>query len=130
MGGEPDLPIEMTEIGWPRAPDGTGAASAFDGYVGDASRAATTALSADALAASDCNVKNYIVYSLVEEQRNAANPEDWLGVIDRNGQPTETLNALVAAARRHAARPASLPMLPMCSGPTLEGLRSIFRRPC
>jgi hypothetical protein len=120
--GEPDLPIYMTEIGWPKAPSGPGAFRAYDGPVSDASRAATAALTADALAASDCNVKDYIFYSLVEEQKDPSNIEDWLGLYNADGTPTETLNALAGSASRWSyvgakARTASTPaLLPLCHG--------------
>ena len=76
--------------------------------------------SPDALAASDCNVKDYIFYSLVEEQKNPSNIEDWLGLYNADGTPTETLNALAGSASRWAyvgakARTASTPqMLALC----------------
>jgi hypothetical protein len=121
--GEPDLPIYITEIGWPKAPGGAGAERAYDGPVSDASRAGTAALAADALAASDCNVKSYILYSLVEEQKDPAKLEDWLGLINPDGSPTLTLQALAGSTARWSAigaraRAASLPdLLPLCHGP-------------
>jgi hypothetical protein len=126
--GESDLPIYITEIGWPSAPSGPGAARAFDGPVSDASRAATTALAADALAAADCNVKDYIFYSLVEQQKDPANLEDWLGLYNLDGTPTQTLQALSSSAERWSAVGAttrarsaavgSNTLLPLCHGPT------------
>jgi hypothetical protein len=121
--GEPDLPIYMTEVGWPEAVSGPGAYRAYDGPVSDASRAATTALAADAIAGSDCNVKDFIVYSLVEEQKDPTNLEDWLGLFNADGTPTLTLGALSGAAARWStagirARAASSTTLqPLCHGP-------------
>jgi hypothetical protein len=125
--GEPNLPIYMTEIGWPRAPSGPGAARAYDGPVSDASRAATTALAADALGASDCGVRNFIVYSLVEQQRDPTNIEDWLGLLNPDGTPTQTMQALTAATQRWSQGSrlrAATPALPLCHGATPEQVSS------
>ena len=127
--GEADLPIQLTEIGWPKAPDGTGSWRAYYGPVSDRSRAATMALTGDALAASDCNVKSYIVYSLVEEEKDPANIEDWLGLFDRDGSPTPSSDAIsqatsrwtqasarYTAASRSGPRAGAPPLLPLCNG--------------
>src|SRR3954452_3826817 len=128
--GEPDLPIQLTEIGWPKAPDGgDGSWRAYYGPVSDRARAATMTLTGDALAASDCNVKSYVVYSLVEEEKDPANIENWLGLFSRNGSATPSSNAVTQAtsrwtqaSARYAVNPsagsrsAAPPLLPLCNG--------------
>lgn len=121
--GEPDLPIYMTEIGWPKNQTGwTANKRAFDGPVTDQARAATASLAADALAASDCNVKDYVFYSLVEEERDPLNIEDWLGLFNADGTPTATVQALAASAQRWAGpwgqrvRAGRTPLLQLCHG--------------
>lgn len=125
--GEPDLPIYMTEIGWPRAQTPPGPTTVYNGPVSDAARAATASLAGDALAVSDCNVRNYIYYSLVEEARDPNNNEDWLGLLNANGTPTQTMTALAGSARRwkaqSAIRSGRKPMLKLCSGTRGEKLR-------
>jgi len=103
---EPDLPIDVTEIGWPRAPSGPGALHAWDGAVSDAARAATMALTADALLRSDCGVRSFIVYSLVEPELNPDHVEDWLGLYGRDNTPTAASRALGATIARWTAAPA------------------------
>ncbi len=119
--GEPDLPIYMTEIGWPKNQTGwTPNRRAFDGPVTDEARAATASLAADALAASDCNVKDYVFYSLVEEQKDPLNIEDWLGLFNADGTPTATVQALAGSAWRWAGpwgqgiRAGRTPLLKLC----------------
>jgi len=122
-GGQGQLPIHLTEIGWPRVPQGPGATHAWDGPVSDPSRAATMSLTADALARSDCNVHDFIVYSLVEEEKSATNLEDWLGLLTRNNGPTAAALAMTAASARWvedgARQAVSGPSLHLC-GSVLE----------
>lgn len=121
--GEPDLPIYITEIGQPvPAPGIAPAASAYAGAIADGSRAASAAIAADALAHSDCNVKGYDWYSLVEPQLDPANVEDWLGLVNVDGSTTQTLLALGGSARRWSGawgmllRGGRRPMMDLCRG--------------
>jgi hypothetical protein len=121
--GEPDLPIYITEIGQPDAvPGATPSPTAYTGAVSDAARAASASAAADALAQSDCNLKGYAWYSLVEPQTDPANVEDWLGLVNADGSPTATLQALGRSARRWAGplgmlvRGGRRPMMDLCHG--------------
>ena len=109
--GRPGLPLWVNEVGLPRA-YAAPAAHAWEGFVADETRAATLAIVGDALQRSDCNVRQYAPYSLVEPEQSHGNIEDWMGILHRDGSPTAAFQAIAAAARRE--RPARAGTLALC----------------
>ncbi len=130
--GRTDVPLQMTEIGWPAAPAGTPPGSAVAAYPDDASRAATLAMSADVLMGSDCDVQSFDVYSALERQATivptdqpAGNPYDninnWTGIlqlIPAGGglsPSTATSDAYAAAIAREQAGDDAAHAIPVCA---------------
>jgi hypothetical protein len=77
MGKRP--PIYLSELGWFAAPPGQrGADHWYLGALGDATRAGLIGLLADIAMRSDCNIKNYVLYDVIEPGLNlydtATNP--------------------------------------------------------
>lgn len=105
--GDPNLPIDDTEVGVPAA---TPAA--------DATRASMVTLSGDALARSDCNAPSFDVYALTSSGTGAEPiDEGYMGILDHvTGAPNITGQALIAASQRWQADPTS--GLILCGGTT------------
>lgn len=103
--GDGDLPIWLTETGQP-ASTGTGGPLADSGLVSDAARAATQSLTGDALARSDCDVRDFQVYSIVASETNREPiSEGFMGVMRlADASPNATGAALLRASQRWRAR--------------------------
>ncbi len=112
--GRSGTPLYVNEIGWPRA-FAAPATHAWDGLVSDATRAASLSIVGDALQRSDCGVRMFAPYSLVEPEEDTNNVEDWMGILHRDGSPTAAFTALRAAARRESPAPAG--RLAVCGEP-------------
>lgn len=97
--GRPATPLYVNEIGWPRA-FGVPAAHAWSGMIADETRAASLSILGDAFQRSDCDVRMYAPYSLIEPEEDKGNVEDWMGMLHRDGTPTAAFASLSAAARR------------------------------
>jgi polysaccharide biosynthesis protein PslG len=91
--GEKTVPIYITEVGWT-----THGESAS---LPDATRGADIALLGDVLSHSDCDVKSYIPYTWVTPQQSMTDREQWYGIREPNGAPTESSLAYSAAVKRY-----------------------------
>lgn len=104
--GDDALPIWLTETGQPVTYAGRGGPRADSGLVSDAARAATQALTGDALARSDCDVRDFQVYTIVaSETGREPIGEGYMGVLRiADTQPNATGAALIRASLRWRAR--------------------------
>lgn len=100
--GRGTMPIQITETGQPVAYSGPTPAHAYDGHVSDAARAATQSFAADALARSDCNVGQFLVYAVTgSETSKEIIGEGFMGVLRyADASPNVTGQALQRAALR------------------------------
>lgn len=114
LGGG-DVPISVTEVGWPRPNQSSTAAFALP----DDTRAGAVALATDALASSDCGVRRLVLFTWTTPMRDPAEQEDWFGLVMPNGTNTPAATAYAAAAVR--VPPAGV--LSICGGrPTARAL--------
>lgn len=97
--GAPNVPISVTEVGWPRPNQSPTAAFSLP----DDTRAGAVALLADALAGSDCGVDRLVLFTWATPMRDPLEQEDWFGLVALNGTPTPATTAFEAAAARTAA---------------------------
>lgn len=103
--GDGGLPIWITETGQP-ASAGAGGDKADSGLVADVARAATQTMTGDALARSDCDVRDFQVYAIVGTETNREPLfEGFMGVMRlSNATPNATGAALMRASLRWRAR--------------------------
>jgi hypothetical protein len=83
--GEPNVPIAITEVGWPTA----GPVN----VLADATRATNLSTLTDQLARSDCGVRNISPHTWIANGNNPNNQEDSYGIVNPNGTPTATATA-------------------------------------
>lgn len=104
--GDAALPIWLTETGQPVTYTTRGGPRADSGLVSDAARAATQTLTGDALARSDCDVRDFQVYTIVASETNREPiAEGFMGVLRiADTQPNATGAALMRASLRWRAR--------------------------
>lgn len=139
--GYPQMPIYADEAGQEAvtidpsngkvAPTNRAAANwAFELFPTDAARGANIAFAGEALAASDCGVKQFLPYGasatfapIYDPGANVGLPrtEAWMGLYFNSGQPTQTALALQRASARWAKRfdaggPGAPAPLALCSG--------------
>jgi hypothetical protein len=100
--GDPDVPIHITELGWPT--HGTDKQAKPIVLTEDA-RAQALEAAAEALARSDCNVRAVIPYTWTTPERNVRDEEDWYGIRHPDGSPTPTSDALGRVLRRWRTDP-------------------------
>lgn len=102
--GRGDIPIQITETGQPASYTGPGAQFAYQGMPSDAARAANQMLSADALARSDCNVNQFLIYAITGSETDRENiGEGYMGVLRyADGSPNTTGLAMQRASLRWA----------------------------
>ncbi len=103
--GDGGLPIWITETGQP-ASTGAGGDKADSGLVADVARAATQTMTGDALARSDCDIRDFQVYAIVGTETNREPlSEGFMGVMRlSNATPNATGAALMRASLRWRAR--------------------------
>lgn len=103
--GDGALPIWLTETGQP-VTFGRGGGLADSGLVSDAARAATQTLTGDALARSDCDIRDFQIYTIVaSETYREPIAEGFMGVLRiGDAQPNATGAALMRASLRWRAR--------------------------
>ncbi|MGZ4201083.1 MAG: GH39 family glycosyl hydrolase [Thermoleophilaceae bacterium] len=111
----PGTPIYVTETGWPTRGMAEGA-----GGLPDATRGGDLALLADALARSDCGVRDMVVYSWVTAQSDPNDAGDWFGIAGKDGSATASSRAYAAAIRRNSSGASGAP-LQICSGAPIRG---------
>ncbi|MBJ7328709.1 MAG: hypothetical protein JHC95_02360 [Solirubrobacteraceae bacterium] len=103
--GDGALPIWLTETGQPVTYTGAGGPRADSGVVSDAARAATQTLTGDALARSDCDVRDFQVYTITaSESGREPIGEGFMGVMRfSDASPNATGRALIRASLRWRA---------------------------
>jgi hypothetical protein len=110
--GDPDVPIEVTEIGWPTS--GHGPATVLP----ENARAAALETVTDLLVRSDCGVSAVIPYTWVTPERDPKNIDDWFGIWHPGGSPTPSSDAYAGVVARWAADPVTpSARLPLCHPP-------------
>ena len=108
--GAGDVPIDITEVGWPaRTPSE------------DSARASALARLADQLPRSDCGVESLIPHTWVTFEQNVSSNEDWYGIENPNATPKRSSSAYLSTATRmrrsrsaqqaHICHPGSGPLL-------------------
>ena len=121
--GRGGIPINVTETGEPVALAPPYNAHAYMGGVSDSARAATQTFTADALAHSDCNVNQFLVYAITGSETNREIISEGFMGIERyaDGSMNITGQSLARAAQRWEAAVAagtavSNGQLGICSG--------------
>jgi len=107
--GVPAVPLWVTELGWPLPNQSPTAFFALP----DRTRAGAVALTSDALAASDCNVRSLGWFTWTTGMSDPAEQEEWYGFNNPNLTPTSAVAALQAAV----GRPAPQGPLNQCGAP-------------
>jgi hypothetical protein len=122
--GRGGLPVMITESGQPVVYSGSGAVSAGEGNVTDAARAASMSYAADALARANCNVQQFLSYTITGSETNKEPiSEGYMGIFHHSdGSPNITGAAMQRASRRWVAQfsggsPAT-DSLALCGGTT------------
>lgn len=115
-GGDAQVPIALTETGQPRSASGPGSRRAGAGAVNDHARAATHALTGDALARSDCGVDDYLLFANVASETSMEPLEEgYMGIYSvASATPNATGMAIGDASLRLRADPQG--GLVLCSG--------------
>ena len=99
--GDPNVPIHITELGWPTSGDGT------DIVIPEDERAASLELTTNALARSDCGVATVIPYTWTTPQSNPHDVEDWYGLRQSGGGATPSSDAYARVVARWTNDPIS-----------------------
>jgi hypothetical protein len=100
--GDPDVPIDVTELGWPThgtEPD------AKPIVVSEDARAVSLEVTAEALARGDCNVGAVIPYTWMTPEKDVDHAEDWYGIRHPDGSPTPTSDAMARVLERWRTQP-------------------------
>src|SRR4051812_41677958 len=100
--GDADVPINVTELGWPT--HGTGK-DVQPIVVSEDARAASLELTAETLARSDCKVGAVIPYTWTTPEKNTDNVEDWYGIRHPDGSATPTSDAIARVLERWRTDP-------------------------
>jgi hypothetical protein len=111
--GEPNVPIAITEVGWPTA----GPVNVLD----DATRATNLSSLTDRLARSDCGILSISPHTWITNERDPGNAEDWYGLFHPDGTPsaTEAAYSLTARALEGLIAPSGpTDALPLCGTAT------------
>jgi hypothetical protein len=102
--GDPDVPIHLTELGWPT--HGTDP-KAKPIVVSEDARAALLEVAAEAFARSDCNVAAVIPYTWTTPEKDVNNEEDWYGIRHPDGSATPSSDAMARVLERWRTDPPS-----------------------
>jgi polysaccharide biosynthesis protein PslG len=115
----PQLPIDVTEVGWTTT------------WTSEAARAAGLARLADELPRSDCNIEALYPYTWITDERDTSNPEHWFGIFNRDGTPKPSGSAYLSTVRRMRATSGRQRSVGICHPPTAlpqaRGPRLILR---
>lgn len=104
-----DVPLDVTEFGWAvHAPSSGGP------WVTDQQRASYLQQFTQTIARSDCSVERILPHTWVSLETNAANPEDWYGLVQPNGTPTLGASAYGATLAQLDATPVATPATAVC----------------
>src|SRR5919201_2555816 len=93
--GEAAVPIYITEVGWTTHGESTS--------LPDATRGGDIALLGEVLEHSDCGVRSYIPYTWVTPQHDLSDREQWYGIREPSGAPTQSSLAYTGAVARYKA---------------------------
>jgi hypothetical protein len=109
--GDANVPIDVTEFGWPTRGWATWISTLSDG-----ARASELTRVIDTLAGSDCGVERILPHTWVTSAQNPNDYSDWFGLFNPNGTPTLTgaafVDKLAALAR---AVPVGHATIPLCA---------------
>lgn len=115
LEGEPDLPVHVTELGWPTAGDDPT-------VLPDPARAAALETAADRLARSDCGIRAVIAYTWSTPKHDATG----FGISRPDGRPGPASRAFVRVVQRFRRAPGE--RLPICHPPGAgEAIASALR---
>jgi hypothetical protein len=92
--GEPDLPVHVTELGWPTGGDDPT-------VLPEPARAVAFEQATDRLARSDCGIRALIAYTWRTPPRDATG----FGIARPDGRPGPSSRAFLRAVKRHARGP-------------------------
>jgi hypothetical protein len=124
--GDIDLPLDLTEFGWPVRPVSAAPIAGVLGllaprpgqkgtpsdgmpFVSEPTRASYLTQVVQALATSDCGVERIVPQTWVSREHNAAQQSDWYGVIHPDGTETETAYAYGQLVTSLEQQPQGLP---------------------
>jgi hypothetical protein len=100
--GDRDVPINITELGWPTHGSGPDAKPIV---VSEDARAASLEVTAEALARSDCNVGAVIPYTWTTPEKDTEKVEDWYGIRHPDGSSSPTSDAMDRVLERWRTDP-------------------------
>jgi hypothetical protein len=116
--GDPDMPIHLTEIGWPTS--GTGYAARI--VLRESERAVALEVATEAFARSDCGVTAVIPYTWTTPEKHPGDGEDWYGLRHPDGRPSPSSEALTRVVARWQTNPATdAARFPLCHPPDAAG---------
>ena len=116
--GDPDVPIHLTELGWPTS--GTGHGSEI--VLPEEARAAALEATVDTLARSDCGVEQITPYTWTTPEEDSNGIEDWYGLRHPDGAPTPSSDAYSRVIARWDSAPvADTARLRICHPPDADG---------
>jgi hypothetical protein len=101
--GEADVPIYLTELGWPT--HGTGTAKPL--VMREPARGAALEREMEVLAHSDCGVEAVMPYTWMAPERHPNRAGDWYGLRHRDGSSSPSSEALARVATRWQTDPPS-----------------------
>jgi hypothetical protein len=104
LEGEPDLPVHVTELGWPTAGDDPT-------VLPEPARATALESAADRIARSDCGVSSLVAYTWRTPRHDATG----FGIRRPDGRPGPSSRAFIRVVRRYGRGPAK--RLPICHPP-------------
>jgi hypothetical protein len=122
--GDANVPIDVTEFGWPTRGNATWIAT-----LSDPERAAQLSQVIQTLAAADCGVERILPQTWASPEADLNNSEDWFGIVSPDGTPHVSATAL--ANTLHTLENAPSPAhaaISVCNRPLSLGLTSVSQR--
>ena len=95
----PQVPINITEIGWPTHGSG------WIATMTEEQRSQTLGLVTDTLARSDCNIASVVPYTWSSPEKDPDDVQDWLGIRRPDGRETLTSLAYESVVARWKTNP-------------------------
>jgi hypothetical protein len=112
--GDGDVPIHLTEIGWPTS--GTGSVARI--VMSESERAPSLELATEAFARSDCGVTSVIPYTWTTPEKDPHQGEDWYGLRHPDGRPSPSSDAFARVVARWQTNPViEIARAPLCHPP-------------
>jgi hypothetical protein len=100
--GDSDVPINITELGWPT--HGT-SKEAKPIVVSEDARAMSLEVTAEALSRSDCNIGAVVPYTWTTPEQDVNSAEDWYGMRHPDGSASPTSDAMARVLERWRTDP-------------------------